>query len=61
VAAVANAVPVPVIAIGGVTAHRIPELLAAGVHGVAVVVAVSDVDDPAAATRELLRALGVRS
>ena len=59
--AVADAVDVPVIAIGGVTAERVPELLAAGAHGVAVVAAVSGAADPAAATRRLLRALdGVR-
>ena len=58
VAAVARAVAVPVIAIGGVTESRVPELLGAGAYGVAVVSAVSEVDDPAAATRGLLRALG---
>lgn len=57
IAAVACAVPVPVIAIGGVTAERVTELLAAGVRGVAVVTAVSAARDPADATRELLRAL----
>jgi len=57
--AVADAVDIPVIAIGAVTAERIPELLAAGAHGVAVVSAVSDAADPAAATRELLAAVGV--
>jgi thiamine-phosphate pyrophosphorylase len=58
IAAVAAAVDVPVIAIGGVTAARVPELLAAGVHGVAVVAAVSDAADPARAVRELIAALG---
>lgn len=58
IAAVARAVDVPVIAIGGVTAARVPELVAAGVWGVAVVGAVSAAPDPGAATRELLRALG---
>lgn len=57
VAAVAAAVAVPVVAIGGVTAARVPELLAAGAHGVAVVSAVSGAPDPAAATRALLAAL----
>lgn len=57
VAAVATAVPVPVVAIGGVTAARVGELLAAGAAGVAVVGAVSAAADPGAATRELLRAL----
>lgn len=57
IAAVARAVAVPVIAIGGITAARAPALLAAGAAGVAVVGAVSGAADPAAATRELLAAL----
>jgi len=57
VAAVAQAVDVPVIAIGGVTVAQVPDLLAAGAHGVAVVGAVSDAADPAEAVRALLRAL----
>ncbi|GAA1861477.1 thiamine phosphate synthase [Asanoa iriomotensis] len=59
VAAVAEAVRVPVIAIGGVTAERVPLLRKA--HGVAVVSAVSAADDPAAATKEILAALAGRS
>jgi thiamine-phosphate pyrophosphorylase len=55
--AVASAVTVPVIAIGGVTAPRVPELLAAGAYGVAVVTAVSDAPDPGEAVAELLAAL----
>jgi thiamine-phosphate pyrophosphorylase len=54
VGAVASAVDVPVIAIGGVTIETVPALLAAGAHGVA---AVSEAPDPAAATRALLAAL----
>lgn len=57
IAVVADAVDVPVIAIGGVTTERVLELLAAGAHGVAVVTAVSEAADPAAATRSLLRLL----
>ncbi len=57
IGAVARAVVVPVIAIGGITADRVKDLLAEGAHGVAVVGAVSDADDPAAATRELLAVL----
>jgi thiamine-phosphate pyrophosphorylase len=58
VAAVTAAVTeVPVIAIGGVTAGHVPSLLAAGAYGVAVIGAVSGAADPAAATRDLLRAL----
>jgi thiamine-phosphate pyrophosphorylase len=55
--AVVTSVDLPVIAIGAVTADRVPELLAAGAYGVAVVTAVSDADDPAAACAELLAAL----
>lgn len=57
IGAVAAAVDVPVVAIGGVTLARIPELLAAGAYGVAVVGAVAAAADPAAATRALLAAL----
>lgn len=57
VARVADAIEVPVIAIAGVTAARVPELLAAGAHGVAVIGAISEAEDPHAATEELLRAL----
>jgi thiamine-phosphate pyrophosphorylase len=55
---VSSAVDLPVIAIAGVTAARIPELLAAGAHGVAVIAAISAAPDPAEATSELLNALG---
>lgn len=59
VAAVAAAVPgTPVIAIGGVTAERVPELLAAGAYGVAVVGAVGAAADPARAAAKLLAAVG---
>ncbi len=58
VAAVAAAVPVPVIAIGGVTCARVPELAGAGAYGVAVVGAVCAAPDPGEATRDLLAALG---
>ncbi|WP_433127334.1 thiamine phosphate synthase [Micromonospora sp. CA-240977] len=57
VRAVADAVDVPVIAIGGVTAARVPELRAAGAYGVAVVGAVSAAADPARATATLIEAL----
>lgn len=57
IAAVASAVDVPVIAIGGVTAARLPELLAAGAYGVAVVGEVSAAADPARATATLLAGL----
>ncbi|GLH97916.1 thiamine phosphate synthase [Phytohabitans aurantiacus] len=57
VAAVAAAVGVPVIAIAGVTAARVPELLESGAYGVAVIGAIGRAPDPGAATIELLKAL----
>jgi thiamine-phosphate pyrophosphorylase len=57
VGAVARAVNVPVIAIGGITADRVAPLMAEGAYGVAVVAAVSDAADPIAATTELLKAV----
>jgi thiamine-phosphate pyrophosphorylase len=48
---------VPVIAIAGITAARVPEVLAVGAWGVAVIGAVSASDDPRLATRELVRAV----
>lgn len=57
VGAVARAVPVPVIAIGGVTAARVAELRAAGAYGVAVVSEVSEAPDPEQATKRLLAEL----
>jgi thiamine-phosphate pyrophosphorylase len=44
----------PVIAIGGVTAERIPELKAAGAYGVAAIRALWRAADPAAATLAML-------
>ncbi|MCC7076567.1 MAG: thiamine phosphate synthase [Acidimicrobiia bacterium] len=55
---VGAAVGIPVVAISGVTAGKVPELLAAGAHGVAVIGAVAGAPDRVAATAELLCALG---
>lgn len=57
-AAVCEAVDLPVIAIGGITAERAAACREAGAHGVAVVGAISGADDPARATAELLAAVG---
>jgi len=57
VAAVARAVTVPVIAISGITVERVPEVLAEGVHGVAVAAAVTRASDPCQATADLLAAI----
>ncbi|WP_432977273.1 thiamine phosphate synthase [Dactylosporangium sp. CA-233914] len=55
VRAVAEAVDVPVVAIGGVSAARASELYAAGAHAVAVVGALSGAADPYAAAKEFLK------
>jgi len=55
---VASAVRIPVIAIGGITAERVPEVKRAGAHGVAAVAAILAGDSPADATRRFLDALG---
>jgi thiamine-phosphate pyrophosphorylase len=44
----------PVIAIGGITPKRVPELKAAGAYGVAAIRALWQADDPAAATLSML-------
>lgn len=48
---------VPMVAIGGMTPARVPGVLAAGAHGVAVLGAVWHAPDPARAVRELLELL----
>ena len=49
--------PVPVLALGGLTAARVGEVLAAGAFGVAAVGALGAAPDPEAAAREFHRAL----
>ncbi len=53
VEAIADAVDLPIVGIGGVTADRAPAVVAAGADGVAVITAITAADDPAEATREL--------
>jgi thiamine-phosphate pyrophosphorylase len=57
VAAVVAAVDVPVIAIAGITADRVEDVLAAGAWGVAVIGAVADSPDPHTATHDLMLAV----
>lgn len=57
IAAIDAAVEIPIVAIGGITADRVPEVVAAGADGVAVISAITAADDPAAATRRLARAV----
>ncbi len=60
VEAVSSAVSIPVIAISGITVDRVPELLAAGAHGVAVIGSITAAEDPGAETRRFLEALEAR-
>jgi thiamine-phosphate pyrophosphorylase len=55
---VAEAVDIPVIAIGGVTADGILDLLEAGAHGVAVIGAIDASDEPRQAAEELMARIG---
>lgn len=57
VKAVADAVDVPIIAIAGITAARVPEVFEAGAWGVAVVGAVATASDPHKATHDLVVAV----
>ncbi|AGB16120.1 thiamine-phosphate pyrophosphorylase [Halovivax ruber XH-70] len=53
VAAVADAVSIPVIGIGGITPANAADVVEAGATGVAVISAITAADDPAAATQQL--------
>ncbi|GGL39454.1 thiamine-phosphate synthase [Halarchaeum grantii] len=57
VAAIADAVDVPIVGIGGITPANAPDVIRAGADGVAVVSAITAADDPEAATRELKTAV----
>lgn len=54
---VADAVQVPVIAVGGVTTENVPLAIEAGAGGVAVIGAIFDADDTKAAAADIRRAL----
>jgi thiamine-phosphate pyrophosphorylase len=56
-AEVARAVRIPVVAIGGITPERVPEVRRAGAHGVAVISAILAAASPATATRQFLEQL----
>lgn len=57
VSEIADAVDVPVVAIGGISAANAADVAGAGADGVAVVSAITRADDPTAATRELATAV----
>lgn len=54
---VVEIIPLPIIAIGGVGAENIPDVMRAGAHGIAVISAVCCQDDPEESTRALYQAL----
>jgi thiamine-phosphate diphosphorylase len=53
----ARALPLPVLALGGVTPERVGELVRAGAHGVVAIAALGAAPDPERAAREFRRAL----
>lgn len=56
---IAKEIPLPIVAIGGITADNMTEVMKAGAHGIAVISAVCCQDDPKDATRCLCRVLGM--
>lgn len=56
-AAIVAAAPCPVLAIGGITAERIPDVIDAGAIGVAVIGAIVESDDPQRAAAQLRAAV----
>jgi thiamine-phosphate diphosphorylase len=54
---VAAVAPVPVIAMGGITPERVPDVLRAGATGVAVMRSILNTDDVAAATKSFIDAI----
>lgn len=55
--AIRAATRLPILAVGGITLERVPEILAAGADGVAVISAIVGTTDVAAATRAFLEVL----
>jgi thiamine biosynthesis protein ThiS len=56
-AAIVAAAPCPVLAIGGIMLDRVAEVVQAGAHGLAVIGAIAEADDPGAAASALRAAL----
>ncbi|UCC41600.1 MAG: thiamine phosphate synthase [Candidatus Aminicenantes bacterium] len=54
---VVQTIPLPIIAIGGITAENAPEVMQAGAHGIAVISAVCCQENPEQATLALYQAL----
>ena len=55
---VTRGIPLPVFAIGGISAENLRDLVAAGVRRIAVSSAICSADDPRAAARRLREQLG---
>ena len=51
---------IPVFALGGVTREKVPQVIGAGAHGIALISAVMAADDPHEETKSLLSSLPVR-
>lgn len=50
-----NGIDIPVVAIGGITAEDIPDILSTGVSGIALSGAILNADDPKAETEKIIR------
>jgi thiamine-phosphate pyrophosphorylase len=60
ISAIAKRSPVPVIAVGGITADNLSEIVQAGAAGVAVMGGIMRADDPGGEMRDLIAALRVQ-
>jgi thiamine-phosphate pyrophosphorylase len=58
-AAIRRTAPVPVVAIGGIEAHNVPDVMAAGIAGVAVMGSVMRAAEPGAVIKQMLGELVV--
>ena len=56
---VAEAIPLPIVAIGGITTDNAPLIMKAGAHGIAVISAVCCQSSPTEAARALLLCVGI--
>jgi len=58
---VVESIPLPIIAIGGVSPDNVKDVLSAGAYGIAVISAVCCQEDPGKATRDLHQAMGLET
>ncbi len=57
--AICQAISIPVLAIGGITAASVPEIMAAGASGVAVISAIALASDPKEAARKIRKFIDI--